>query len=67
MGQCEKLETCGFFKKYQDSKSLACKGFINQYCKGSKMDDCKRKQYFEEHGKLPSDDMMPNGAMIKVD
>jgi hypothetical protein len=61
MISCELLETCGFFKKYKDSKDLACKGFMNQYCNGPKMDECKRKQYRKEHGSPPDDDMMPTG------
>ncbi len=61
--ECELLNTCGFFKKYQDTKSMACKGFIQMYCKGDKMDECKRKQYRQEHGKPPIDEMMPNGWM----
>ena len=62
--QCELLEKCGFFKKYQESKNLACKGFINQYCKGPKLNECERKKYREEHGEPPSDDMMPSGQMV---
>lgn len=62
--ECELLDRCGFFKKYQGTKELACKGFINQYCKGPKMDQCKRKEYSEKHGVLPSDDMLPSGQMI---
>jgi hypothetical protein len=62
--ECELLEKCGFFKKYQSTKELACKGFIISYCKGSDMDDCMRKKYRQEHGTPPSDDMMPNGRMI---
>lgn len=61
--QCANLANCGFFRKYETSKQLACRGFIRQYCKGSSMDDCKRKAYKAEHGKPPSDDMMPNGGM----
>ena len=38
--ECEKLETCGFFIKYGEVKDLACRGFVNQYCKGYKMDQC---------------------------
>ena len=34
--ECEKLTMCGFFKKYGEVKDLACRGFINQYCKGEK-------------------------------
>ncbi len=38
MGEvCELLERSGFFKKYEETKDLACRGFINQYCKGDKM------------------------------
>ena len=43
--ECEKLTTCGFFKKYGEVKDLACRGFINQYCLGDKMNECKRKEY----------------------
>jgi len=58
---CELLETCGFFKKYEDSLDLACRGFIKAYCNGDKMDLCSRKLYRAEHGKPPHDDMMPSG------
>ena len=63
---CALLEKCGFFRKYQSSQDLACKGFIARYCEGSMVDDCKRKQYREEHGSAPSDDMMPNGSTAKM-
>ncbi len=62
--ECELLKTCGFFKKYQATKDLACKGFVFQYCQGPKMNQCKRKEYREKHGSAPSDDMMPNGHQI---
>lgn len=61
---CELLETCGFFRKYQDSLDLACRGFIKSYCKGPKMDECARKKYRQEHGGPPEDDMMPSGQMM---
>ena len=61
---CESLGKCGFFNKYQSTKSLACKGFIQQYCKGTKQNICKRKTYRMEHGQPPSDDMMPSGQII---
>ncbi len=66
MEECDSLQKCGFFKKYQQTKDLACKGFMAIYCKGAKMDECKRKQFRKEHGKPPSDDMLPTGQMIKV-
>ena len=59
--ECELLATCGFFKKYEDSLDLACRGFIKAYCNGDKMDLCSRKLYRVEHGKPPHDDMMPSG------
>jgi len=62
--ECELLEKCGFFKKYGESNELACKGFVLTYCKGDKMDRCKRKEYREKHGVPPDDDMMPNGAAM---
>ena len=64
--QCELLEICGFFKKYQAVKDLACRGFIRLYCKGPMMDQCKRKKYREEHGFPPHDDMMPSGHDIII-
>lgn len=62
--ECELLSACGFFKKYNQSKELVCKGFIQGYCKGEKMNECERKKYRQQHGKPPSDDMMPSGHMI---
>jgi len=63
--KCELLEKCGFFAKYTNTKELACKGFMNQYCNGSKMNQCKRKEFRQKHGVPPSDDMMPSGQFIK--
>ncbi|MEW5948151.1 MAG: hypothetical protein AB1711_01915 [Thermodesulfobacteriota bacterium] len=64
MPACELLEKCGFFKKYQGAKDLACRGFINQYCNGPKMNECKRKEYRKKHGTPPPDDMLPNGLTM---
>lgn len=62
--KCELLDNCGFFKKYQDLNTMACQGFINLYCLGPKMDECKRKEYREKNGAPPPDNMMPSGLMI---
>ncbi|MDD2325555.1 MAG: hypothetical protein PHW63_06105 [Alphaproteobacteria bacterium] len=61
---CENIANCGFFKKYQESKNLVCKGFMLQFCNGTKEAECERKKYKAAHGTPPSDDMMPNGSMI---
>ena len=63
--ECPNLEKCGFVKKHQSSQELAIKGFINIFCKTDKQSECKRKKYKEQHGVPPSDDMMPNGIMMK--
>ena len=64
--ECEHLDSCGFFEKYEATKDLACKGFMRQYCHGPNMSACKRKLYRQEHGRAPSDDMMPSGQMIVI-
>jgi hypothetical protein len=62
--ECSLLKNCGFFKKFGRLKDLACRGFIRQYCKGPRMDECKRKQFRAEHGYPPDDDLMPSGHNI---
>jgi hypothetical protein len=64
--ECELFNECGFLKKHYATKELACKGFILQYCKGPKLDLCKRRAYTKEHGSQPSEDMMPGGQMVAV-
>ena len=61
--ECELLEKCGFFREFQNINELACRGFINRYCKGPDMNKCQRKEYRQKHGNPPPDDMMPNGRM----
>lgn len=61
---CDLLDKCGFFKKYQITKEYACKGFIQMYCRGPKMNECKRKEYRLKNGTPPSDDMLPTGQII---
>lgn len=62
--ECELLDKCGFFRKYQDSLNLACRGFIRTYCKGELMNSCERKKYRQQHGVAPEDDMMPSGQTM---
>lgn len=64
--ECDRLAGCGFFKKYQATKDLACKGFTAAYCKGPQMDRCRRKDHLLKHGTPPPDDMMPSGQMIAL-
>ena len=62
--ECELIGKCGFFKKYQETKDLACKGFLRMYCRGEKMSQCKRREYRDKNGTPPPDEMMPNGQII---
>lgn len=64
MTECELLENCGFFLRYQESQDMACRSFIKSYCRGEKMDVCGRKKYRTRHGAPPTDDMMPTGQLI---
>ncbi|MDQ7032909.1 MAG: methyl-accepting chemotaxis protein [Desulfonauticus sp.] len=61
---CPRLDKCGFVKRYGNSKDKLVIGFVNSYCKGGLMDECKRKIYAEKHGHPPVDEMMPNGKMV---
>lgn len=61
---CELLEKCGFFQKYQDFDNEICEMLIVEYCKGPKMNECKRKEYRLKNGVPPSDDMLPDGEML---
>ena len=64
--ECELLSKCGFFKKYQSTKDLVCRKFIAMYCKGDKINECKRLEYRKAHDTPPVDDMMPSGQMIRT-
>lgn len=64
MAECDLLPRCGFFKKYQNSLDLACRGFMASFCRGDKMDNCVRKAYRNEHGCPPDDDMLPTGQLM---
>ena len=65
--ECELLSEGGFFKKYQKTQNLACKGYIQQYCREPQIDQCKRKEWRMKHGIPPSIDMLPSGKMFVED
>lgn len=64
MDNCELLDGCSFFKKYQDSLDLACRGFIKTFCQGPRMEECKRKEFRQQHGTAPIAEMLPSGQML---
>lgn len=61
---CPNFTQCGFFRKYEGTNNLACRGLIRTYCGGPKRNDCQRKTYKQQRGAAPSDDMLPNGSMM---
>ena len=60
---CEKIEKCAFLNKYSNN-SLAAKGFIALYCKGTKQNICERKKR-SAAGEVVPVDMLPNGNIFK--
>jgi len=64
MPECELRTRCGFFRNHADGFSLGWKGFVTAYCRGSRMKDCRRREYFETHGKFPPDDLLPSGKKM---
>jgi len=62
--ECDLLGNCGFFQRYQDTLDLACRGFIKTYCKGPKMEECKRKEFRKTNGTPPPIEMLPSGQMV---
>jgi hypothetical protein len=65
MAKCDRLETCGFFKKYQNSHARACDTLIETFCMDEKKSEaCARKKIFQETGAPPDDDMMPTGLAV---
>lgn len=64
MADCELLPNCGFFKKYEGTLDLACRGFMSSYCRGPKQADCERRKFRARTGERPDDDMLPSGHMM---
>jgi hypothetical protein len=63
--ECKMFNLCGFLEKHGRGNDVAAVWFRQEYCTGLKQDDCKRKAYMIEHGKVPVDDMAPNGEMVQ--
>jgi len=65
MTECHLLEKCGFFIRYASSAAIDSDQFIRNYCRGLRMHECKRLQYRNQYGVPPSDQMMPDGTMVR--
>lgn len=64
MNICDKFEVCGFVQKYGQSNHVDCRGFVSAFCKGTKMCQCARLEYFVKYNSPPSDDMLPSGKIM---
>jgi hypothetical protein len=62
--ECKMLPFCGFLKKHGSDNDLAGLWFRSEYCAGEKQEECKRKEYMIEQGKMPPDDMAPTGDIL---
>lgn len=63
---CTKLSDCSFVKCCEQyERSTAAKGFVQMYCKGSRMNQCVRKRLSGKFGPnvVPAN-MMPNGSPL---
>ncbi|PLX98629.1 MAG: hypothetical protein C0623_11500 [Desulfuromonas sp.] len=58
---CENHEKCGFFEKHGDFDLAIFPMLVNIYCRGPLQDQCLRKQYLDETGNFPNDDIAPTG------
>jgi len=61
---CQFLENCAFFIQYKHLIGSAYEGFVRMYCKGPRLEQCKRRQFRLEKGVPPAQDMLPNGAQF---
>lgn len=61
--ECKNYANCSFVGCCQAAnKATSVEGFVNMYCKGSRMSDCVRLKISSKYGKenVPKN-MMPNG------
>ncbi len=57
---CEHVDCCGFFNKFQRRKSVVWKAMVKQHCEDG--GDCTRRIMFNDGKIPPSDDLMPVGV-----
>ena len=61
---CEFLDECLFFLKYNNRESIAWKGLIRIYCKGGLPFLCERRRRFLDTGRQPGENTMPTGKLV---
>jgi hypothetical protein len=61
---CSDILTCGFIKKYGETKKYAVKGFVRKYCNGKKQGACERIKFKQNYGVSPSENLSPIGLYL---
>lgn len=67
MADCELLNDCALFKKFEKSRVVTCRELIAEYCRGMRQNKCKRREYLLNHKTLPPENMLPGGSLIRMD
>jgi len=66
MSDCKHLEGCAFVTKHVEQFKPHWNEFVTYYCQGIFQDVCRRRQWYEEHGEVPDDDLMPTGSRVSA-
>lgn len=61
--ECEKLQDCPFFTKYQEQAVFQTEDFKRFFCAGPLVEKCVRRDHQRIFGSLPSDDLAPSGLL----
>lgn len=63
--QCEYLESCGFFLRFQGNREVIKKGWINRFCRDKEAsEECARKKHRSQTNSPPPDNMSPSGRLL---
>ncbi|HEX2965132.1 MAG TPA: hypothetical protein VHO84_05080 [Syntrophorhabdaceae bacterium] len=62
---CELLDTCGFFKNFNQNAGVEERSWIRMYCESPiTSDSCQRKLFRSKTGLAPADNMAPTGKIL---
>lgn len=63
--QCELIEKCGFFLRYNKRSDAVVQGWIKMFCESKvKATQCQRKKIKDATGAPPPDNMTPTGTIL---
>lgn len=64
VNECRKFAKCSFLEKYKDDPAVDCQHFVDVYCKGPRMKECKRMEFLLTHCRQASEDLSPDGVLL---